>query len=54
MTMSDQSRKTAPPRTTAARGDVVRDRLHWFGSRYALVGVWLLMVIRSPGWPAST
>ena len=34
---------TAAARTT--RAGLARDRLHWFGSRYALVGVWILMAI---------
>ena len=45
MTNTTPPGTTAPARTTPARAELIRDRLHWFGSRYALVGVWLLMVI---------
>jgi ribose transport system permease protein len=36
---------TGPARKNSPRADLARDRLQWFGSRYALVGVWILMAI---------
>ena len=47
MTMSDQTRQQAPVAGTPpppAREQLL-DRMQWFGSRYALIGVWLLMAV---------
>jgi ribose transport system permease protein len=46
MTMSDQTRapRAETPPSPPAR-EQLKDRLQWFGSRYALIGVWLLMAV---------
>jgi ribose transport system permease protein len=53
MTMSDQTGPAAAPRgnVTGAQpvpegpqpASAIRGRLHWLGSRYALIGVWILL-----------
>ena len=48
MTMSDQTRQQAPvPETRAGTPgrELIRDRMQWLGSRYALLAVWLLMAV---------
>ena len=48
MTMSDQTRQQAPVTdsgTPTPTRELIRDRVQWLGSRYALLAVWLLMAV---------